>query len=392
MASDFYRERLDRPYRKLYDQVLEWFRTDLTADSDTRTFRVKGVSAEGEDVRDTIWAVINDHPEIVCLGHTKGWYGFDIPPVTLDEDGSLTISMHDVHSDFSYAYTAEERVSIAAGVEKWKNDVLARVKGGTDAERIVSLTGIFASDFTYLENAPSHDISGVITGRLVCEGIARAFKVICDALGIWCIIAWGKAGNSQMPAAEWGNHCWNIVRIGDGYYHIDPTWANSDSPTDPMGVLGGGRKVFSYGFLFMSDADLEGNHRPLIDSYPKCADGDMEYYRAHGWVMRFDRGFVRCLTDRGAMKGMVRKVHGLHGDVFVLRCRITDEDGKLLAPASAMDTVSRITEYTVPTVLGIKGYGIHRQSYSPASGNYMLVFKVRKEAEGGSRRERIDAV
>ena len=63
----------------------------------------------------------------------------------------------------------------------------------------------------------------------VCEGYARALKVLCDEMGIPCILmtgyAWAKPEDTT-PA----DHMWNYVQMEDGnWYSVDPTW---DDPFD----------------------------------------------------------------------------------------------------------------------------------------------------------------
>lgn len=53
----------------------------------------------------------------------------------------------------------------------------------------------------------------------VCEGYARAFKVLCDRANIPCVLVDGQAGES---------HMWNNVKVGDAWYAVDVTW---DDPT-----------------------------------------------------------------------------------------------------------------------------------------------------------------
>ena len=391
MSSNFYREQLGKPYKKLYDAMLEWFSTDLTAESDVREFDIKGVEANGEDVSEVISAVLNDHPGIVCLGHSKSDYGYLMPPPWINEEGHLVISMQDRVCGMSFAYTAEERKKKTEEVEKWKRSVLERVKGNTDIEKIVSLTGIFATDFTYLRAAPSFDIAGVVSKRIVCEAFGRAFKVICDELGIWCIMVFGHAGSPSTPKKKWDAHCWNIVRIDNKYYHVDSTWANTTSLTDPAGLLGNGRKVFSYGFMLMDDKDISNSHTMLPDSYPKCNDGKLEYYRSKGWIRRFSRNFDECLTGPEEMRKMIRKMHGAHGDVYVLRCRLLDEDGKIPTRQKARDLIGRLTAYTIPNALGLNQGSYRHHGFDDTSGNYIMVFNTRATMRRKGN-ERIDAV
>ena len=63
------------------------------------------------------------------------------------------------------------------------------------------------------------------TGPLgpVCEGYARAFKVLCDKLNIPCILAHGEAKSN--PSDEGGRHMWNEVGMDDDkWYAVDVTW------------------------------------------------------------------------------------------------------------------------------------------------------------------------
>ena len=54
----------------------------------------------------------------------------------------------------------------------------------------------------------------------VCEGYARAFKLICDALEIPCVLVSGNANSEK--------HMWNYVQMENGYwYAVDVTWNDS---------------------------------------------------------------------------------------------------------------------------------------------------------------------
>ena len=76
-----------------------------------------------------------------------------------------------------------------------------------------------------LKKAYSHEIIGPLgQGVGVCEGIAKAVKILCDALGIWCMIAVSEANPEKNIKYR---HAWNIVRIGGKYYHLDVTFDNS---------------------------------------------------------------------------------------------------------------------------------------------------------------------
>ena len=63
-------------------------------------------------------------------------------------------------------------------------------------------------------------------GGVVCEGYSEAFKVICDRLGIPCVLVPGKANTGNGV----GLHMWNYVKMQDDkWYLVDTTWDDQDS-------------------------------------------------------------------------------------------------------------------------------------------------------------------
>ncbi len=100
----------------------------------------------------------------------------------------------------------------------------------------------------------------------MCEGIAKSVKVLCDALGVWCMIA--LCGNNPEKGIKY-RHTWNIVRIGGQYYHLDATFDNS---------LGRDGEI-RYDYFNINDRAVFRDHEPLIAPAPACDNGEHFYYR-----------------------------------------------------------------------------------------------------------------
>ena len=67
----------------------------------------------------------------------------------------------------------------------------------------------------------SHNILGVLAFRKAqCEGIAKAFKVLLNAVNVRCLVVIGNAGKS----GKTGPHAWNVVKIDGSIYQVDVTW------------------------------------------------------------------------------------------------------------------------------------------------------------------------
>ena len=138
-----------------------------------------------------------------------------------------------------------------------------------------------------LKKAYSHEIIGPLgQGVGVCEGIAKAVKILCDALGIWCIIALSEANPDKGIKYR---HAWNIVKIEGKYYHLDATFDNSltngsakvqgDGDKQTQNHSEQSNRLIRYDYFNLSDAQIFRDHEPVIWKIPACDGGDHTYYR-----------------------------------------------------------------------------------------------------------------
>ena len=87
------------------------------------------------------------------------------------------------------------------------------------AEKIIHDYIVEISEYKDLEAPYSHEMPGVfLYGIGVCEGISKAFKYLCDKIGIQSGIV---IGNVKGEAAS---HAWNQIRIEGEWYNIDVTF------------------------------------------------------------------------------------------------------------------------------------------------------------------------
>lgn len=118
-------------------------------------------------------------------------------------------------------------------------------------------------------NAACHSIVGaLLEHKCVCEGFAKAFKYLCDGIGIECWVVSGT-GNSTI---ESGPHSWNIVKINGYYHHVDVTWDNQFADS---------QEVLNYGYLNLSDDEISRDHVWKRENYPACPDSPYNYFRVN---------------------------------------------------------------------------------------------------------------
>lgn len=71
----------------------------------------------------------------------------------------------------------------------------------------------------------------------VCEGYARAFKVLCDALEIPCVLTSGYARSTVADTPQ--QHMWNDVSIDGQWYAVDVTWNDPSVKSKPDAAVSG---------------------------------------------------------------------------------------------------------------------------------------------------------
>lgn len=114
----------------------------------------------------------------------------------------------------------------------------------------------------------AHSIVGAfLDKKAVCEGIAKAFKLLCNEYAMKCIVVLGKADpNGDFSGTSY--HAWNLVKVGNGSYHVDVTWDN---------MFDTGLEHISYDYFNVTTEDIAKDHQPL-GKLPICTDVGLNYF------------------------------------------------------------------------------------------------------------------
>lgn len=112
----------------------------------------------------------------------------------------------------------------------------------------------------------SHNILGVFAyHKAQCEGIAKAVKVLLNAVDVKCIVVTGDAvkNGESIP------HAWNIVNIDGEPYQLDVTW--------DIGALGKEKQRMAYDYYNLTD-ELMGQDHKADSELPACIAKTANYY------------------------------------------------------------------------------------------------------------------
>lgn len=215
----------------------------------------------------------------------------------------------------------EHRNAMEARVKK-----LARQAANLDEkEKEIFIHDFIVENVKYdkLKKEYSHEIIGALgNGVAVCEGIAKAVKILCDELNVWCIVALSEANPDKGIKYR---HAWNVVRVNGQYYHLDVTFDNTLSKDG----------VVRYDYVNLSDKQIFRDHEPVIWNVPICSDNDHFYYKEKkiSWTTLEE---VRNRTKQAVKKGKVLLFHWRGGyltkevfaellEIFNVEARVKDK-------------------------------------------------------------------
>lgn len=113
----------------------------------------------------------------------------------------------------------------------------------------------------------SHNAYGTLLNNTgVCDGISSAFALIAQKMGFDCTLVHGKAA---FRTESLSGHAWNLVKVGNAFYHLDLTWDINHKEV---------AEDYSYEYFCVTDADISANHEWDRTSTPRCSHSDLSFY------------------------------------------------------------------------------------------------------------------
>lgn len=238
-----YSSQLTTEEKTIFDEIYKYFYIDKKTDS--LYLNVNNISHQYKcdilqsnyinEAKIAFSAVINDHPELYWARtvtiNTSGrdtynnevFVKSELEGATVQINGTTPHSGKDIKK-FNKAvkkaikkinkYTGKNpsRATRIRAINKWlcKNTKYNMKHGDSTDEK-----------YQYLHNA-----YGVfVKKQAVCDGYAKALKLLCDYYKIPCMINLGHAYNNS---GQLQKHVWNLVRVKKKWYVVDATWNDTN--------------------------------------------------------------------------------------------------------------------------------------------------------------------
>lgn len=217
--------------------------------------------ANGKNVLDKTFqsaldAFFYDHPELFYLDLTK--ISLMTRSTTFGSKTTYRVSLeptngnHYLSNNFANQTQAQSAI---AQVESLKNSIINQLSGNNYDKVLTvhdTLVDLIEYDTSY-NRANTHNIYGaLIEHKVVCEGYAKSFKYIMDALNIPCILVSGTATNSS---GRTESHMWNYIQLNGNWYGIDLTW------DDPVVVGGPSKNIIRHNYCLKGYSTFASSHK-----------------------------------------------------------------------------------------------------------------------------------
>lgn len=262
ITTRYYYDRLNQDEKKIYKAIYKGimnFQEYVT---------VPGVTLNDNKVGWIYHYVLWDNPFIFSVGEYAMWNA-----VSPDNKQIRMTVLCDSETEKEYRRELESVV----------NQILAapKLKTMTDFQKEVFVHDFIINNVEYDKTLgnngariePYTAYGALVQKKAVCEGIAKATKLLLNLLDVKCIVVSGKFDGH--------GHSWNIVKLDDWAYNLDVTM-------DMGRIVHKG--MMRYNYFNFRDADIRNYTRDNNDYLPECkAIGNSYMVKAGGFVSNYER-------------------------------------------------------------------------------------------------------
>lgn len=210
----------------------------------------------GNAYQSAIEAFSYDNPDVFYLNPNKMYLNIQTETRGTSVKYKVFIDNGKQDSYLADGFKSKEQVEkVEKQIENIRDQIVNAVSG-TNEQKARQVHNYLVDNITYDETLSKdniYDIYGaLVKGESVCEGYAKSYQYILNAIGIPCVIVIGTGTNSQ---GQTENHSWNYVQLNNKWYAVDVTW------DDPI-IHGGGTLTNSsrYQYFLRGKNKMDKDH------------------------------------------------------------------------------------------------------------------------------------
>lgn len=138
----------------------------------------------------------------------------------------------DINIMFHYNFPKDELRQMREQTRQKAKEVCAQLglNGLSDYEKVCAINKYLSDTISYSSGNPPYpsvkhtEYGAMIDGDCVCEGYARATKILADMCDLECFYVAGDTPD--------GGHAWNLIKVDGQWYQHDVTWNDVDFSRD----------------------------------------------------------------------------------------------------------------------------------------------------------------
>lgn len=216
-----------------------------------------------------IQAILDDNPLLYFLNQSR-------MDLAQDANGNYAVIPQ-------YFFSQENVASYNQKIQDAANAIIYKLKltEGSDLEKVRKVHDYMCQKITYDYGGANvkdvsrfiaaHNIIGVFAHQKAqCEGIAKAAKVLLNAVDVRCIVLFGEAADETGKMTD---HSWNIVNVGGTPCHLDITF--------DIGV--GTADAVSFDYYNVTDSQIRKDH-VYSTGFPRCTEKKYGFFEQEGLI------------------------------------------------------------------------------------------------------------
>ena len=257
-------------------------------------------------------AFIYDYPEAFWLGSCSYTVSYQPSSNAYKNGEPVVCYLRSIkvkpNERYSGAGDPAEIAAFQQAVEQTATEIKETFSDQPDRyEQVLAIHDYLCTHVSYKENSYAHTAAGVFlkNREVVCEGYAKAFKILCGRFGIPAVLIPGGALKSNGTRE---GHMWNYVQMEDGFwYMLDTTWDDQKTYISRKYFLSGGEeKGFTGNTIAVERQELYTNFSkseysvnfalPVLSDQGYSARHSSANLHAHSW-QEWQRTAGTCIEE-----------------------------------------------------------------------------------------------
>lgn len=251
----------------------------------------------------------------------------------VDWEIKTTNSVNDININVTYIISPEERIEADRKIDNILANIIKPYMNNHEKVKAVHdyivLNGKYDSTYTYYS-----DYDLLMNGTSVCNGYALLTYNMLDKLNIPVNLVSGTAGGE--------GHIWNMVKLGDYWFHLDTTW------NDPLPDTG----TVSYKYYMVTEKEISKDHR--IDgslNIPKATKLYHEYLEELSYDKLLVETGLDVYTDKNYAKTQAQLKNILNGKIAYRPLKTSVKFDKSMSQDSINNAMSQLLKHDYISVI-----------------------------------------